>query len=319
MHKNKVYYAVASWEPRFQLSFDRALQLHNITDIAMYYVKAYSKRTQLARETVARKALELRLPIEVRELPDQPGQTWRALFDAVENIKQRQYPILDISTMPRDIMWTLADLLLEKFSRLTYLYSSPSEYSKDWLSRDPDRPRLIAKLSGEARLGIGTALLLTTGFDVDRIRQLIRFFEPQIVLLGVQTGEQFDNRRANTDRTYKEFGDLPDVHIFSVDAYDKDHGLLAIEEALKPYLADYNIIMSSLGPKLSAIALYRIHRKYPQVALAYAPSRDYNIHYSSGIGKTIQGELAANDKTLAKGSHGDAIHQRYSKSRSNQE
>ena len=54
-------------------------------------------------------------------------------------------------------------------------------------------------------------------------------------------------------------------------------------------------VMSSLGPKLTSVALYQIHRQYPQIALVYAPSGEYNPNYSKGIGDTITG-VAMTDK-----------------------
>ena len=51
------------------------------------------------------------------------------------------------------------------------------------------------------------------------------------------------------------------------------------------------MIMSSLGPKPSAVALYKVCRKIPQVALVYAPSKEFNKEYSYGIGRKIVGKL----------------------------
>ena len=49
--------------------------------------------------------------------------------------------------------------------------------------------------------------------------------------------------------------------------------------------------MSSLGPKLSAVALYQIHKLHPSTALAYAPSQEYNREYSTGLGETFYGQV----------------------------
>ena len=70
-----------------------------------------------------------------------------------------------------------------------------------------------------------------------------------------------------------------------------DHGQAVILEQIRPYLDSHNIVMSSLGPKLSAVALYRIQREHPQIGLAYAPSREFNKDYSSGISDAITGIL----------------------------
>jgi hypothetical protein len=78
---------------------------------------------------------------------------------------------------------------------------------------------------------------------------------------------------------------------FDVDAYGDDCGQAKIESVLGEYPTQTNVVMSTLGPKPSAVALYRIHKKWPQIALCYAPSREYNRTYSSGLGGSIQGRV----------------------------
>jgi hypothetical protein len=45
------------------------------------------------------------------------------------------------------------------------------------------------------------------------------------------------------------------------------------------------------GLKLSAIALFRVHMRHPEVGLTYTPSKDYNLKYSQGNGQTIRETL----------------------------
>jgi hypothetical protein len=54
--------------------------------------------------------------------------------------------------MPRENIWTLFFWLLDmQKARTQYVYHRALGYG-DWLSRDPQRPRLVYKLSGLARL-----------------------------------------------------------------------------------------------------------------------------------------------------------------------
>ncbi|MDE0105244.1 MAG: hypothetical protein OXN89_22945 [Bryobacterales bacterium] len=163
-----------------------------------------------------------------------------------------------------------------------------------WLSRDPKTPRLALKLSGQMRFGAKTVLCVLTGFDRERTHQLIRTFDPSVVLLGVQTGSQFGNRERNSgsfgesERLRKEGYK---VNCFPVDAYSDDHGFGAIAREIQTYAENENILMASLGPKLSSVALYRVQRRYLRTGLVYTPSGEYNSDYSRGIGKTITGEM----------------------------
>ena len=108
-----------------------------------------------------------------------------------------------------------------------YVYHRPESYDPEWLSRDPGRPRLVYKLSGIASLGRPICLIITTGFDPERTRQLMWYYEPRMTLLGVQSGIQFDNQDQNVARhrnalkeEYREF----DVTEFTLDAYSENHG-----------------------------------------------------------------------------------------------
>ena len=172
-----------------------------------------------------------------------------------------------------------------------YVYHRPQSYSKDWLTRDTDRPRLVYQHSGIAKLGKPTALLLLNGFDSERAEQLIQFFEPHLLVVGLQSGKQYENDERNYSRGERLDKLTRNIKTFEIDAYSADHGFSAIIEQVKPLLADYNIVAASLGPKTSAIAMFRVVTEFPEIAIAYAPSRQFNIGYSSGIGDSIEGAV----------------------------
>ena len=82
-----------------------------------------------------------------------------------------------------------------------------------------------------------------------------------------------------------------DCSIFELDAFDEDRGMAAIERQIQNIGSSYNIIMSSLGPKLTAITLYKIKREREEIGLVYTPSRQYNKNYSHGIGRSYYGTV----------------------------
>ena len=153
---------------------------------------------------------------------------------------------------------------------------------------------MALKLSGEMRFGSETVLCVLTGFDRERTYQLIRTFDPSVVLLGVQRGSQYENTERNIgsheDSEWLE-GEGYSVEYFGVDAYSTDHGFADVVAQVGKYIKIANVLMASLGPKLSSIALFRVQRMYPTTGLVYAPSGEYNTDYSIGIGETIIGEL----------------------------
>lgn len=193
--------------------------------------------------------------------------------------------------MPRDVIWELFWLLEWRGIGADYVYHRPQAYDKEWLSRDPERPRLVYKLSGLSKLGAKTTLVVSAGYDLERTRQLRRFFEPEITLIGLQAVEGDGQNDKQMVRCREYFRAAPRVHLFELNAYGEDHGQAAIEASLAKYSGSNNIIMSSLGPKLSAIAMYRIQKARPEIALAYAPSREFNREYSKGTGAVYHGRL----------------------------
>jgi hypothetical protein len=121
---------------------------------------------------------------------------------------------------------------------------------------------------------------------------MIRFFEPQYTFLGLQGGDQLSNQELNVSKYKNEFEKRErTIELFDIDSYESDHGFDAIKRILSTNIDNSNIVMGSLGPKLSAISLYKLHKIYPQTSLAYAPSNEYNRRYSYGIGRVHEGCL----------------------------
>ena len=170
-----------------------------------------------------------------------------------------------------------------------YSYSRPDAYARDWLARDPNDPRFVFKLAGTLEIDRPTALVAVTGFDENRCRQAIEFYEPNRVLLATQGGDQFENTERNVGWRFGGGGVTVDRVI--VNAYSCDHGYELLRAHVERLTDDHNVIMCSFGPKPSAIALYRLQRQFPQTALAYIGCKEYNQRYSRGIGELLAGQI----------------------------
>jgi hypothetical protein len=290
---NHIIFTVASWEPRFALGIERVVAQYPAERIVMYFYAEYAQLSSQNRADVRLSCEKRNIAIEEHELSfADPIGSWTMLYKTASSTQFNNRPVVvDITTMPRETMWILFGFFDGNVASVTWTYHKPKGYNHDWLSRDPDRPRLVPKMGGVAKLGVPIKLMITSGFDVERARQLILFYEPEYILVGIQTGDQFDNQILNAARHIQEFQGSQRTRLFEVDAYSVDHGCERIENEIKEHLLDSNLIMASLGPKPSAIALYKIHRKHPQTSLAYAPSKEYNPEYSFGIAATIVGQL----------------------------
>ena len=203
---------------------------------------------------------------------------------------------MDLTTMPREMIWSVLFWLEAASVEVDYVYYRPETYAEDWLARDPNSPRLVYKLAGTLEVGRPTALVAVTGFDENRCRQAIEFYEPARVLLATQRGGQFKNDMRNVG---PKFGrDDKRITRVEVDAYCEDHGYRVLRPEVEMLAEEHNIILCSFGPKPSAIALYRLQREFPQTALAYIGCKEYNPKYSTGLGEAVTGTVLGKQRNI---------------------
>ena len=291
--KRRTLLSMVSWEDRFLLGLERLLASERPQSVVLFQYDKWSERTDRNRHRALDTCRDAGCQVdEVRLEYEDPEGSWRAIRDATASVvPDEEEPIVDISTMPREAIWALFLFLGERGAGGRYAYHKPAGYG-DWLSRDPGLPRVALKLAGEVRFGKDTVVLVVTGFDRERTAQIVRTFDPKVVQLAVQSGSQFGNNERNT-REHKDIlrSEGCSVEDFGVDAYSEDHGFSRLAAAVAPHVNDRNVVMASLGPKLSAVALFRVQKKYPSTGLVYTPSHEYNPEYSVGIGTTIVGPL----------------------------
>lgn len=293
MSEGPVLVTMASWESRFILGSRRLFEQSRPSQAILYYAEEYDEWSSDNRSQFADLCKQHNVSFNQQMVfLKSPAKTWEILRRelASQTIASREL-IVDITTMPRDIIWQVFAFGDHMKCSLKYVYHLPGDYNKEWLSRDPERPRLVYKLSGEAEFGRPTTLIILTGYDVRRTEQLIRFYEPKTTLLGIQTGIQFGNQSQNVDIHKSLISPESGITSFDIDAYSEDRGRAAIEAQLLALLSDSNVVMSSLGPKLSAVALYQLHRLHSSTSLCYAPSQEYNQEYSTGLGETFYGQV----------------------------
>ena len=284
--------AVASWEPRFLLGMTRILERYSTKRLLMYFMREYHTRTANARAEV--RSILAGYPaisLEEREISfEEPENTWRRLEESVGPGANVEGGVLvDLTTMPREVIWGTLFWLEAASTQVEYIYNRPAAYADDWLARDPNDPRFVYKLAGTLEIDRPTALVAVTGFDENRCRQAVEFYEPIRVLLATQRGEQYNNDRRNVGLTFDTGGIT--IERSAVDAYGNDHGYEALREHVSELSRRHNVILCSFGPKPSAIALYRLQREFAQTALAYIGCKEYNPEYSCGLGEPIVGSI----------------------------
>ncbi len=205
---------------------------------------------------------------------------WKVLDGYFKNITLEGKTAINTTTFPRETIWTLLFFLKQQSVGVYYFYFKPKSYGTDWLTKNHKRPRLLFKHSGLIDLELPLALFVVTGFDNTRLGTLIDFFEPSKVILFCQSGIQYNNLERNQGFRELNAGSIEKVEL---DNYNITSSTDIISLTIRNH-ANYNIILSSQGPKTSAISTYKSYLESgDRVGLAYVPAIDFNQNYSSGI------------------------------------
>lgn len=290
--RGNVLVTVASWEERCALGTERLLQSEKYEAVVMFFFSEYQKWSARNRFTIRELCAREGIRLEEHDLSFETyAESWERICSVVDpgRLNAKRYTI-DITTMPRETMWTIFWRIQRSGVQLRYVYHRPEKYG-DWLTREPGSPRLVFKLSGVAKLGSPTKLLILTGFDIERVEQLMDYFEPEATALGLQVGTQYDNCGRNAEKHRERYRTRGDVEFFEVDAYAEDRGAAAIGGQLQNMVGDANVVVASIGPKVSAVTLFHMQRLWPDIGLVYAPAKEFNKEYSEGIGESLWGDV----------------------------
>ena len=288
--KNNIVFICPSWEERSLLGFEQNLNDLNPIKVIAIIKECPINGLEIFRSIEKIQALCKKKNVTYIEFSWSNSPVTNNLnldIFLMKEMSSSYHVHFDITTMPRDIIWTFLSFFNRFSNHVDIRYYQPCVYNDEWLSKEPHSPRLLLKHSGIIEMGKPTCVIVVTSFDIERTKQIVSKFEPQKVILCIQNGEQFSNQMRNQiiehEMVCREVG-VNDVLSIPIDSYEKDFGHNVINETLKS-LSGYNVILTSFGPKLSSIGVYMAYLSHPEIALCYVPCKEYNIDYSKGIGK----------------------------------
>jgi hypothetical protein len=276
-----VLIASIGWEPRFLLSLEDILANDaSISEAIFFHPNAFIARTseplKKARELINQKSVDF--TIAEIELTDHV-LTWRSVEQTLKSVPINSKVILDITTMPRHLIWVCLHFLELSKAKVQCIYYRPQAYG-DWLSGDNGKPKLLFRHSGIAYPDRQTCLLLFSGFDVERTNQIVDAFEPAKTILILQDGDQLDNN----SRCVKSIAGRSEITTTTLNAFSDISTLKnQLEQLVIADIPNFNVVATTVGPRSSAIALYALNRAIPDIGLSYANSHLYNDNYSTGI------------------------------------
>lgn len=278
---SKILLSPAGWEERFLRGTIADIEEFDIEHLLIPYSIKYASHTELYRRELKKYASSKSIVFSEFDLDynDDIALYKGVSFFLSNYIKSNKVKLyFNITSTPRDFIWYVLHYISINNIKTFFSYYRPEFYAPGYLSCNAGRPRLVLKRSGIVYPDKQTCILALSGYDVERLSQLKYQFEPKVILIGRQTGNQFENIPRNATI------DSPIVKEFDFDCYDvSDSSISIIKNILSPYLNEYNILSASLGPKTCAITLFYITQLIPEIGLVYIPANDYNLEYSRGI------------------------------------
>jgi len=275
------YITFVSWEDRFVESLKHDLnELSNIDEIVCFYFeeeKFYSKTKKNISELQEIVNNES-ITISIYSLSfDDYLFSWKTMNDVFSKFNTEDEFILNISTMPRNIIFSIYHFLTNLESIFSIKYFSPMSHGND-ITRNPSKPELILQHGGIMLPSKKIILIVILGHDIKRVHQLYNFIEPSQIHIGLGTNHQ----TALPSDLDTDFDDIQNKEIFEINSFSNEKVYSILKEKILTFRDDFNIVLCSLGPKIETVGMFKVHREYPETALLYAPSKDYADDYSLG-------------------------------------
>ncbi|AYN00097.1 hypothetical protein [Chryseobacterium sp. 3008163] len=283
---------VLGWEERFLLGLKTILKDFVLESIILIQFEDYLSMDNMSNNYAEIVNLSNEYNFEIIDVKleyNDSIKNWNLLEYLF--VKSETNYLFNITTIPRETIWTLFFFLKRKVETLNYIYFRPKIYCNDWLTRNHKFPRLLFKHSGLFDLNKKLSLFVIAGFDNSRLEQLIDYYEPSKIIIFYQKDNFFEN--GERDLTFYKFASRFDCKIIEINTYDVGKTSNVIFDQFTEYEKEYNIIIDSQGPKISSMSVYEVYlRSKEQMGLAYVAAKDFNSKYSQGIDdKYVFGEF----------------------------
>lgn len=295
MENSLTLFSVLGWEERFVLGTYQILENYKISNVYLVCFADYSQMKNMKEnkqkiiDILITKGIELTI-LELNY--DNSISNWHKLDDFFKTSIFKNV-LLNITTFPRETIWMFLYFLRLHEVGVRYIYYKPLSYdnSEGGLTKNHKSPRLLFKHSGVFDINKKLVIFLITGFDTQRMDLIIEHYEPDKVVYLSQEGEQFENMKRNSGIFPKTaYKNIIEENL-AINCYEINQ----LHEELKKLTdshKEYNIIISSQGPKTSAISTYLVYLDNNNLALSYVPAREFSGDYSSGFNNLpIAGEI----------------------------
>lgn len=273
------YITFTSWEDRFITTFEKDTKANEFSKILIFNYtnghnleckkECFEKIEELNRTNKNIEFFDMEINNDI--------SNWKLLYRVFNN-NIKGNVLLNISTMPRNIIYYSLHFLDNFNYKYNVIYYNAIKHDSG-LTQSPLIPSLILQHSGIFYSNKKTLLVVSLGYDEKRIYQVYNHFEPKkIVILSENKHKSSIDKDVNF-----QFTDIEEKDIIKINSFEKNNIFDKLESIITPLHKEYNIILCSLGPKISSLEFYMYNKKYPETALCYVSLKEYSTEYSKGV------------------------------------
>lgn len=225
--------------------------------------------------------------------PVQLASTMLACAQRMEELAATGDVVVDITAFRREellVMMRMLHHVRRSGAGCYFLYVPAKAYSPDWLSRGVVECRSVVGFPGSPVPGRPDHLVLMLGFELDRARALIEYYEPARVSLGAGSPDgsispEFYRRNVEVFDAFLAYALPSGTSLFEFAPDDPLATLRALRILLDVNPA-YNQIIAPLNNKVTTIGAALVALERPDVQIVYAPAAAYNEGDYSTPGET---------------------------------
>ncbi len=267
--KSRAYISFTSWEDRFFHTYEHDTK-NTFNKIILFNYKDGHHIDEKYEGMV-----KISNPETVNLSIDNNKENWETIKRTIEESGINE-ALINISTMPRNIIFFLLHFLKVNDINAETIYYNAEKHDTN-LTENPQLPQLVLQHSGVFESKNSTILVVLLGYDEERLYQLYNYFEPEkIVIFSEKQHKTTINKELNFN-----FDGIQSEE-YQVNSFEKDNVFNSLEDKVTPLLQTHNIILCSLGPKLSSVEVFKYNNKHQEVALCYVSSAIYSLTYSAG-------------------------------------
>lgn len=277
------YISCISWEDRFIKSFYSDYETYKFHKAILFYFKdeRFFELSQSNLDLVIAFANEKNINIELCEMVfHNQVEIFQKADEALRQSSQ-QSNYLNITTMPRHLLYIVLNILYKHNNIFDIFYYVPEKYGNE-IAKNPEVPQLLLKHSGIFESDKETLLIISAGLDKERIFQLYYYFEPKKTII-IEEKEGYANIVEEDRINFREGLEELNCDFYIRDSFTENNITSFLQNNLAEEIEQYNTLLCSIGPKIASLEFFKYNLKNPKCGIVFALSKEYSKDYSFGL------------------------------------